>query len=467
MNFYFNIKYIFNIIIFLILLFSIIIAIMISRTAQGAIAWLISLITFPYLSIPIFWILSCPKFCGYIIKKNILNNKKFKKYTIFNINYNCNVKLVEKLAMLPLTKANYAKLLINGYITFKSMFDGIKRAKKYILIQFFIIKNDKIGQKLKNFLIYSAKKGVKIFFIYDNIGSYKLSNNFIKELRKAGIKIFSFGFCKGWKNFLKINFCNHRKLIIVDGKEGWTGGLNIGIEYLGIKKKIGYWRDTHLHIIGPSVLCLQEIFLEDWYWTTGKQIKFLNWKPLISKFKNQHIIIVPSGPVYNINNASLLIQNSINIAKKKFWITSPYFIPDQSVIDSLKLAALRGVDVKIIIPERTDHLLVYLSTFSFLADLIKFGVKIYKYIKGFLHQKVMLIDDHTASVGTINLDNRSFRLNFEITAYIIDSDFAKDVYFMLKQDLLYCKLITLNEINCRSLINKLISKAAFLASPIQ
>lgn len=455
------IKYIFNIIIFLILLFSIIIAILISRTAQGAIAWLISLITFPYLSIPIFWILSCPNFCGYIRKKHILH----KQYYLNNIN--CNVKVVEKLARLPLTKANFAKLLINGYITFNSMFDGIKRAKKYILIQFFIIKNDKLGQKLKKILIYSAKKGVKIFVIYDNIGSHALAKIFIKELKKAGIQIFYFGFCKGWKNILKINFCNHRKLIIVDGKEAWTGGLNFGLEYLGRNKKIGYWRDTHLHIIGPSVLCLQEIFLEDWFWTTETKIKNLNWKPRISNKKNQHIIIVPSGPVYNINNASLLIQNSINIAKKKFWITSPYFIPDQSVMDSLKLAALRGVDVKIIIPERTDHLLVYLSTFSYLSELIKFGVKIYKYIKGFLHQKVMLIDDHTASVGTINLDNRSFRLNFEITAYIIDYDFAKDVNYMLKQDLLYCKLIKLNEIKCRSLINKLISKTAFLASPIQ
>ncbi|CEI58774.1 cardiolipin synthase [Candidatus Portiera aleyrodidarum] len=468
MNFdlnFIDILYIFKIfmkiIIFLLLLYTIIVAILISRSAQGAIAWLISLITFPYLSIPIFWILSCPKFGGYTIKKNFYKEKNHLKS-----NTNVNVKLVEKLANLPLTKANSAILLINGYISFKSMFNGIKRAKKYILIQFFIIKNDKVGQTLKNILISSVKKGVKVFFIYDQIGSQRLSFKFIKELRKAGINIFNFGSCNGWKNILNINFCNHRKLVIIDGKEGWTGGLNIGIEYLGRNKKLGYWRDTHLHIIGPSVLCLQEIFLEDWFWTTGKKLKNLNWKPIISKFKNQNIIIVPSGPIYNINNASLLIQNAINLAKKKFWITSPYFLPDQSVIDSLKLAALRGVDVKIIIPERTDQLLVYLSTFSFLSDLIKSGVKIYKYIKGFLHQKVMLIDDHTASVGTMNLDNRSFRLNFEITAYIIDYEFAKDVNYMLKQDLLSCRLIRLNEINCRSLIKKLISRSAFLASPI-
>ncbi|CAA3707173.1 phosphatidylserine/phosphatidylglycerophosphate/ cardiolipin synthase [Candidatus Portiera aleyrodidarum] len=461
------IKTILNIILFLTLLFSILTALMISRTPQGAIAWLISLITFPYLSIPIFWILSCPNFCGYIRKTNSLHIKKLKHY--LNITCYCNVKVVEKLAILPLTKSNGVKLLINGYITFKSMFDGIKRAKKYILLQFFIIKNDNLGQKFKKLLIYSAKKGVQIFFIYDKIGSRTLSSIFIKELKKAGIKFYYFGFCKGWKNILFLNYCNHRKLIIVDGKEAWIGGLNIGLEYLGRNKKIGYWRDTHLHIIGPSVLFLQEIFLEDWYWTTETKIKNLNWKPkpIISNKKNQHIIIVPSGPVYNLNNASLLIQNSINIAKQKFWITSPYFIPDQSVMDSLKLAALRGVDVKIIIPERTDHLLVYLSTFSYLSELIKFGVKIYKYIKGFLHQKVMLIDNHTASVGTINLDNRSFRLNFEITAYIIDYDFAKDVDYMLKQDLLYCKKMKLNEIKCRSLINKLLSKTAFLASPLQ
>lgn len=455
------IKTFLNIILFFTLLISIIIALLISRTPQGGIAWLISLITFPYFSIPIFWLLYCPNFCGYLIKTNCLHIKKFKK------KINCNVKVVEKISSMPLTQSNFVKLLINGYITFKSMFDGIKRAKHYILIQFFIIKNDKIGQKFKKLLIYSAKKGVKIFVIYDQIGSHALSKSFIKEIKKAGINFFNFGFCKGWKNILKINFCNHRKLIIIDGKEAWIGGLNIGKEYLGINNKVGYWRDTHLHIIGPSVLCLQEIFLEDWFWTTETKIQKLNWKPIISNKNNQHIIVVPSGPVYNINNASLLIQNSINIAKQRFWITTPYFIPDQSVIDSLKLAALRGVDVKIIIPERTDHLLVYLSTFSYLSELIRVGVKIYKYIKGFLHQKVMLIDNHTASVGTINLDNRSFRLNFEITAYIIDSDFAKEVKYMLQQDLLYCNLIHLNEIKCRSLIHKLISKTAFLASPIQ
>ena len=457
------IKTFLNIILFCFLLSSIIIALFMSRTPQSAIAWLISLITVPYFSIPMFWLLSCPNFCGYLIKKNSLHIKKFKNtFTI-----NCNVQVVEKLSSMPLTQSNFVKLLINGYITFKSMFDGIKRAKKYILIQFFIIKNDKIGQELKNSLIYSAKKGVNIFVIYDQIGSHNLSKSFIKEFKKAGINLFKFGFCKGWKNLLKINFCNHRKLILIDGKEAWIGGLNIGNEYLGINKQIGYWRDTHLHIIGPSVLCLQEIFLEDWFWSTDTKIHNLNWKPILSNIKKKHIIVVPSGPINNRNNASLLIQNSINIAKQRFWITSPYFIPDQSVIDSLKLAALRGVDVKIIIPERTDHLFVYLSTFSYFSELIRVGVKFYKYIKGFLHQKVMLIDNHTASVGTINLDNRSFRLNFEITAYIIDGDFAKDVKYMLQQDLLYCNLIHLNEINCRSLINKLLSKSAFLDSPIQ
>jgi len=247
---------------------------------------------------------------------------------------------------------------------------------------------------------------------------------------------------------------------------GWTGGLNVGVEYLGEDPRHGPWRDTHLMLSGPSVLGLQEAFWEDWHWATGRVID-LEWQPKVTCDECQNVVIVPSGPADGQETASLLTQHNINSAQRRLWITSPYFVPDQGVQDALHLAALRGVDVRVMMPERPDHLLIFLSAFSFLPGMIRAGVKIYRYQPGFLHQKVMLIDDHSATVGTVNLDNRSFRLNFEITAFIPDHGFAAEVEAMLENDFSQCRSVTLEELENRPLWRKLVSRAAYLLAPVQ
>ncbi|MGJ8523314.1 Major cardiolipin synthase ClsA [Carnimonas sp. R-84981] len=451
-------------------------ALMSSRTSQGAIAWIISLITFPYVALPAFWILGRPRFYGYVSAREERENElrdalegvaeRFTPFLPHLHTHNGRVRAVERLAMMPLTSGNQVELLIDGTSAFDSMFQGMVDAEEYVLIQFFIIRHDRLGRALQQQMKACAARGVRVCFIYDEIGSHQMPERFFTELRSAGVEVTPFGSSRGWRHRFQVNFRNHRKLMVVDGRQGWVGGLNVGDEYLGEKRSVGAWRDTHMSLIGPSVLGLQAAFWEDWYWATG-DVLALEWQPQQAPQDDQHVIIVPSGPADRIDTASLLVQNAIHTAKRRIWITSPYFVPDQSVQNALKLAALRGVEVRIMIPERPDHLLVYLSAFSFLGEMIRAGVGIYRYQPGFLHQKVMLIDDHTAAVGTVNLDNRSFRLNFEITGYVIDHRFAAEVEAMLSNDFANSRCVDISEITDRPIWRKLMSRAAYLLAPIQ
>ncbi|MGJ8524403.1 Major cardiolipin synthase ClsA [Halomonadaceae bacterium LMG 33818] len=455
---------------------SAVMALLSSRTSQGAIAWIISLITFPYIAVPAFWILGRPRFYGYVsareereseLRQGLVSiDERLEPYLNHSLSNDGRVTAVEQLAMMPLTTHNHAELLIDGQATFDSLFEGLEQATDYVLIQFFIVRNDRLGKKLKEKLIACSERGVRICFIYDEIGSHQLSDRYLSELNEAGVEVTPFGSSRGWRHRFQVNFRNHRKVMIVDGRMGWVGGFNVGVEYLGEKRRVGPWRDTHMKLLGPAVLGLQAAFWEDWYWATGNVLA-LDWRPRAAGEQNQNVLIVPSGPADRIDTASLMIQNAINAATRRLWITTPYFVPDQSVQDALKLAALRGVDVRIMMPERPDHLLVYLSAFSFLGEMIRAGVNIYRYQPGFLHQKVMLVDDHTAAVGTVNLDNRSFRLNFEITGYVINDDFAHDVERMLENDFSHCRQVMLSEITHRPIWRKLVSRAAYLLAPVQ
>ncbi|HET8791854.1 MAG TPA: cardiolipin synthase [Modicisalibacter sp.] len=452
---------------------SAVLALMSSRTSQGAIAWIISLITVPYAAVPAYWVFGQPRFYGYVsargerdttLRRVLLRYRPLIEPYLTDSQHG-NIRAIEQLAMMPMTSGNRAELLIDGEQTFDSLFAGIDEAQSYILIQFFIIRCDRLGTELKRRLERQASRGVRIYFLYDEIGCHSLSDGFLDDLRAAGVEVSAFNSSRGLRHRFQLNFRNHRKVLVVDGESGWTGGFNIGVEYLGESEQ-GPWRDTHLKLSGPSVLGLQEAFWEDWHWASGQVID-LQWKPQVTCAESQNVIIVPSGPADRQETASLLTQHAIHSAQHRLWVASPYFVPDQGVQDALRLAAMRGVDVRVIMPERPDHLLIFLSAFSFLPDMLRVGVRIYRYQPGFLHQKVMLIDDHSASVGTVNLDNRSFRLNFEITAFIPDEGFAAEVQAMLERDLENCREVTLEELQQRPLWRKLVSRAAYLLAPIQ
>ncbi|MGP9663402.1 cardiolipin synthase [Halomonas sp. AOP22-C1-8] len=453
---------------------SAIMALMSSRTSQGAVAWIISLLTFPYIALPAYWFFGRPRFYGYVMargERDSVLRRVLARYQESSLPYlvpfsNSDTQAVEQLAMMPLTRGNSAELLIDGDATFNSLFNGIDEAEHYLLLQFFIVRDDALGRRLQQHLLGAVRRGVRVYFLYDEIGSRKLNEGYLRELAAEGVEVSPFRSSRGFKHRFQLNFRNHRKVAVVDGKRGWLGGFNVGVEYLGQDPRHGPWRDTHLVLEGPSVLGLQEAFWEDWHWATG-EVTSLNWQAESHPNIDQNVVIVPSGPADKQDTASLLIQQLIHSATHRLWVTSPYFVPDQGVQDALRLAAMRGIDVRVMIPERPDHLLVFLSAFAFLADMLKAGVKIYRYQPGFLHQKVILIDNDAATVGTVNLDNRSFRLNFEITAYIPDTIFAAEVHTMLVKDFNDCRRITIDEIQQRPLWKKVVSRAAYLMSPVQ
>ena len=456
-------------------------AVMHSRTAQGSIAWAVSLVAIPHIAIPFYLIFGRRKFHGYVkarragdssIRHIAESLRPFEAKFKAGLAQANGFLPLEKLSKMPFTHGNGLDLLVDGEATFKAIFDGIAKAEDYVLIQFFIIHDDELGRALKALLLKTAERGVRILLLYDEIGSHKLPAQYIQELRDADIEVKPFNTRGGKSNRFQINFRNHRKIVIVDGRTAFVGGLNVGDEYMGRSKRFGPWRDTHLRIQGPAVQCVQLSFVEDWYWA-ARSIPPLEWQPVPAPprengtLPDQRTLVLPTSPADSLETCTLTFLHLIATAKKRLWITSPYFVPDQIMISALQMAALRGVDVRILLPEKPDHLLVWLSSFSFIEQTETSGVKFYRYQPGFLHQKVILVDDLAAGVGTANMDNRSFRLNFEITIFAADHDFAEAVTKMLRADFARSRRVTADGLRSRSFLFKLAVTSSRLMAPIQ
>jgi cardiolipin synthase len=449
-------------------------AVMSTRTSQGAIAWAVSLNTFPYVAVPAYWVLGRTRFQGYVTARqtgdleiqHVVRAASAESEQLRSTGERTGaVRAAELLAEIPTLRGNTVDLLIDGDRTFESIFEGIEQAREYLLIQFFIVKDDGLGRQLKTRLIDKAREGVRVFFLYDEVGSYKLPKSYIEDLREAGVEVFNFHTRKGPRNRFQINLRNHRKIVVADGHTAWVGGHNVGDEYLGKDPKFGRWRDTHLKIEGPAALAVQLSFFEDWHWATDS-IPDLDWAPQHLDETGADVLIVPTGPADRLESAGLMFIHAINSAQERIWIASPYFVPDEAVMAALQLAGLRGVDVRILIPDQPDHLLVYLAAFSYFDEARATGVKLYRYTDGFLHQKTMLIDQNVAAVGTANFDNRSFRLNFEITAFVSDEDFASETEQMFLDDFVNSREVQQGDYSDRSFWFKLAVRLSRLTAPV-
>jgi cardiolipin synthase len=446
-----------------------------TRTTQGAIAWAISLNTFPYVALPAYWVFGRSKFQGYVDARQegdleinqvaVDAGRRSEQFYVDLPEEWGGVQALERLARMRFTGGNDVKLLIDGEATFGAIFEGIEAAEDYVLVQFYIIKDDQLGRELKDRLIRKARAGVRVYLLYDEVGSHKLPKSYVGELRSAGAEVSAFNTRRGRRNRFQLNFRNHRKIVVVDGRRAYVGGLNVGDEYMGRDPKFGPWRDTHLELTGPAVLGAQVTFFEDWHWATDG-VPELNWDAERSPDGDVPVLIIPTGPADELETAHLLFTAAINAARKRVWIASPYFVPDEAVVAALQLAALRGVDVRILIPENPDHYLVYLSSFSYIEQTEPIGVKFYRFGPGFLHQKTALIDDAAAAVGTANMDNRSFRLNFEITVFVGDTAFARQVEEMFEADFASSRQVTAAELSERSFFFKMAVKFARLFDPI-
>ena len=451
-------------------------ALMHSRTAQGAAAWVVSLVLQPFIAVPMYAVFGRRKFVGYVRARREGDGAlaHVAESTCEGVG-GCRsdrdeevpeLAALERLARLPFTSGNRADLLVDGEATFAATFAGIDRAHSYVLVQTFILRADGIGEELAGHLLRAAERGVRVLLLYDEIGSHALPRSFVDRLRAGGVSVRSFHSTRGKQNRFQLNFRNHRKVVVVDGESAFVGGHNVGDEYLGRDPEIGPWRDTHVELRGPVVLGVQLGFLEDWHWATGR-IPELSWGSKPCEDGHMHALAIASGPADEFETAALMFLHLIASAHERLWITSPYFVPDDAVVQALILASMRGVDVRILLPSKPDHLLVYLSSFSYLEELESSGVCVYRYSPGFLHQKVALVDDEIACVGTANLDNRSFRLNFELSVLVHDASFAADVREMLERDFAASKKLDLSQLEERPLWFRSAVKLARLAAPIQ
>ncbi|OAJ59296.1 cardiolipin synthase [Paraburkholderia ginsengiterrae] len=457
-------------------------AILYTRTSQGAIAWAVSLVAMPYLTLIPYLFLGRSKFAGYADARRVANAMLRARAhpPVWDTHASSaglptaelGIRLVHSLTRLggmPFLPGNSVRTLVNGAATFEAIFEAIESARHYLIVQFFIVRDDALGEMLKDALIAKAQQGVRVYFLYDSIGSFDLPQRYVAALRAAGVETHPFATHRRFVNRLQLNFRNHRKIVAVDGERAFVGGHNVGVEYLGGKPPLSPWRDTHIEVRGPAVASIQFVFTEDWHWATQKLPEFdMPPAPAADHAEGtcMHCVVVPSGPADKQETCSLFFVEAINAARERIWITTPYLVPDEAVFSALRLAVLRGVDVRILIPSRRDHRVVFAASKLYAYDSLRAGIRIFRYQPGFLHQKVVLIDSAAAAIGSANLDNRSFRLNFEIMVLTVDRGFAQEVETMLLNDFAESREIDRTEYRQAGAVRRVLMHVARLFSPI-
>lgn len=366
------------------------------------------------------------------------------------------------------TTNNNIRVYVNGEDKFKQLIEDIKNAKRYIHIEYYIFKNDMLGKEIIRELTKKAEDGLEVRMLVDSMGSRKLTKKAIKKYLEAGGK-FSL-FFPGIVPHIntRINYRNHRKIVIIDGEYGYVGGFNVGAEYINQDPEVGFWRDTHVRLEGEAVDDLNERFLLDWCYAANEEVQdYSKYSSSSNKVVGDvGIQIVTSGPDHKeqyIRNAYIKL---INNAKENVYLETPYLVPDSPILESLKISALSGVDVRIIIPGKPDHFFMQWAASSYIGELLEAGIKIYNYQNGFIHAKTIVADSKIMSIGTANLDIRSFKLNFEVNAFIFDDRIAKEGEAQFIRDMNHSKEMTKEIYNNRSITTRIKESIIRLLSPI-
>ncbi len=350
-------------------------------------------------------------------------------------------RMLVKDSSSTLYTAQNIKLLINGENKFKEVISELKKAKKHIHIQYYIFSDDKIGNQIKDILIQKAREGVTVRFIFDDFGSHDLHKKMIKELQAGGVQAAAFYKIKLYALANRMNYRNHRKIIVIDSHIGFIGGINVDDKYINNQENKLFWRDTHLMIEGEAVNGLQYTFLTDWNFCSGETIDIFNpqyfyTKDILSQDKCSELIqIAASGPDSDRASIMLAYNGIIMSSKKQLYMTTPYMIPNETIVNAIKCTALSGVDVRLLVPFESDSLIVNAASCSYYEELLAVGVRIYRYTKGFVHAKTIISDDNLSVIGSANLDIRSFDLNFEISALVYSKKINQELHNAFMNDI--------------------------------
>lgn len=371
----------------------------------------------------------------------------------------------------PVTRGNQVRLVTDGQEKFQELFKDITEAKQTVHIEYYAIFNDQIGNKLLDLLVRKAQDGLQVRVLFDPFGG-RTNTRFFKPLIEAGGQVLPFITSRDFIRKTRLNYHLHRKVVVIDGKISWTGGFNVGDQYLNVTKKFGYWRDTHARIIGTASFSLQEVFIRDWNASVVDSKDYLKYDPkyfvlpTVEEVGDVSLQIVADGP----NREDQILKGGfikmILGAKKRVWIQTPYLIPDDSMLDALLIAVRSGVDVRIMIPCMPDHPFIYRATQYYANTLHKKGVKISIYTKGFLHAKALIIDDHVSSFGTMNQDIRSYALNFEVNVFVYDSEVTEELAEIFEKDLSDSIDLTTAMIEQQPVLLRIKQAIARLMSPI-
>ncbi|MFT3949369.1 MAG: cardiolipin synthase [Agriterribacter sp.] len=373
-------------------------------------------------------------------------------------------------SMSTLTGDNDVKLLINGESKFPEVIAALEKAKHHIHIEYYIFEDDEIGKAVEEVLVRKAKEGVEIRFIYDDFGSRSIRRTLSKRLRSNHVQAFPFHKIIFMALANRLNYRNHRKIIVVDGITGFIGGINVSDRYINGKENKLFWRDTHLYIQGSGVRYLQYLFMCDWNFCAKDSLKpsdaFFPYHAALPKTGNKIVQIAASGPDSEVPVILYSILQAINLATKEILITTPYFIPGESIIDALLVSAMGGVKVKILVPGKSDSILVNAAARSYYGDLARAGIEIYLYRKGFVHAKTLVADRKLSVVGTANMDYRSFDLNFEVNAIVYDTEIAGRLATVFFDDIKDAELVDIEKWDKRPLYKEMVEKTARLISPL-
>jgi cardiolipin synthase len=382
------------------------------------------------------------------------------------------LRLGAALASSPASDGNRASLLVDAAATYASMREAILAARVNVHVEFYVFRGDETGRELRDLLVETARRGVEVRVVCDGLGSIELPGDFWRPLTDAGGKAATYR--PIWRrlesliSWKRIDFRNHRKLVIVDGRVGFTGGINVGREYLGLDPAHGRWRDTHLQLEGPAVLSMQLAFGEDWLVAAGETLDSPSYFPEPERAGDPGAVvqILDSGPDRDFSAISYFHVQACAHARHRVWITNPYFVPNSAIRDALAAAALRGVDVRLLLPERSDSPIVRLAAGAHYPRLLQAGARVFHYAPGVLHAKTMVVDSWVATVGSANMDMRSFYLNFELNAFVFETELASALARRFELDLEQSVEVTAATLRRASLPLRLARSGARLLSPL-
>ena len=460
---------------FLTVLAVIIVVLSENRNPVKSMAWVLVLVLLPVLGLVIYLIFGRSLKGMSLISRSDL--RELRRLNDFSENVSVKpelsdtsnqlISLVNKLSIPHLFVGNEIKTFTSGQDKFDAMMQDITQAQDYIHLEYFIIENDEVGSQLINLLIEKARQGVQVRVLYDYVGSFYMRPRVLRLMREAGVEIHPFLEVTVANVAFRVNWRNHRKLIVIDGKVGFVGGMNIAKRYVTGDKNDLPWRDTHLRICGEAVAALQYLFAIDWNFTTRKLLTSPTMHYDAPPAHPDYVVqMMSSGPTNRWNNISFVFFKAITLAKQSIYIQTPYFLPSDSLLKALQSAALSGVDVRLMIPRRPDSAMLKLATGSYIKECLLSGMKIYSYEPAMMHAKMVIVDDEFVTTGSTNFDFRSFEHNFEVNMLIYSKEYNLKMKEIFEDDLTRCTRLSMGKWKQRPLLQKALESVVRLISPI-